>query len=326
MDFGEVFAAGDFAGDGSPVLLAVSGGPDSTALMRAAAGWSGAPPLFVATVDHGLRAEARAEAEAVGAAAARLGLPHAILSWEARARGRVSQEEARRARYRLLAGHAEAVGAPRLATAHTLDDQAETILMRLAAGSGLSGLAGMARRSRRGALLHLRPFLRLRKAALVATCRARGWDFADDPTNRDPHYARPRWRALAEPLAAEGLTPERIARLGERLRRADRALDEIAGKVAAEATEIGAGGEVRVDFARLAGEPDEIGLRVLQRGLEAAGAEALRLERLEAAFAALAAARRAGRAPRRTLGGRILALDAAGILTIRPEPPRFRGR
>lgn len=325
-DFDEVFADEDLAGDGSPLLLAVSGGPDSTALMHAAAAWAGAPALFVASVDHGLRPEARAEAEAVGDAAIRLGLPHAILTWDGRAHGRVSQEAARQARYRLLADHAAAIGAARFATAHTFDDQVETILIRLAAGSGLSGLTGMGSRTRRGALLHLRPFLHLRKAALVATCRARNWGFAEDPTNRDPRYARPRWRALADLLAGEGLTPQRVVRLGGRLRRADIALDAVADSVAAGLLRMDAPDTARLDFARLSGEPDEIVLRVLLRGFEAAGAESIRLERLETAFAALLAARLGGKALRRTLGGRVLALDSAGGLVIGPEPPRFRGR
>ena len=225
------------AGDGSPLLLAVSGGPDSTALMHAAASWPDAPPLLVATVDHGLRPESRAEAEGVAAQAAMLGLPHVVLAW-GDPPPRVSQRAAREARYRLLAEHAAAIGAVRVATAHTLDDQVETVLMRLAAGSGLSGLGGMEPVSQRGTLRHLRPFLGFRKVELVATCRARGWSFVEDPTNRDPRYARPRWRALAGLLATEGLTPERVATLGDRLRRADAALDAAATLAAAQAIEI----------------------------------------------------------------------------------------
>ena len=331
-DFHDAFAGVDLAGDGSALLLAVSGGPDSTALMQAVAAWPAAPPLFVATVDHGLRAESRAEAEGVAAEAARLGLPHAVLAWEDRP-ARVSQAAARSARYRLLADHARAVGAGRLATAHTLDDQAETVLMRLADGSGLSGLAGMAPATRRGALLHLRPFLGLPKAALAATCWGRGWRFVEDPSNRDPRFARPRWRALAPLLAAEGLTPARLLRLGARLRRADEALDAAAERLAAETVTIldeavppGGAGVVRVDVARLARAPEEIALRVLIRALEAAGAETIRLGRAEAALAGLLAAHHAGQPLRRTLAGRLLALDADGTLSLSAEPPRRRGR
>lgn len=333
-DFDEVFTAEDFRGDGSAILLAVSGGPDSTALMQAAAHWgraSGGLSLRVATVDHGLRPEARAEAEAVGVAAAALDLPHAILAWADRPPGPVSQEAAREARYRLLVDHAVAIGAPRIATAHTFDDQVETILMRLTDGSGPSGLAGMAPATRRGQVEHLRPFLHLRKAALVATCRARGWSFAEDPTNRDLRFARPRWRALATALAAEGLTPERVFRLGGRMRRAEIALERAAERAQA-AVELrradSKAGSVVLDFATLCGEPDEIAIRVLIRALRAAspGAGHLRLERVESAYGALLAARLTAGAVRRSLAGCILSLDRKGRLTVAPEAPRRRGR
>ena len=329
-DFEEVFASENLLGDGSPLLLAVSGGPDSTALMLAAAGWSRAgraPPLLVATVDHGLRPESRAEAAAVAKAAAGLDLPHAILTWRDRPSSPVSQEAARGARYALLVDHALAVGAARIATAHTFDDQVETILMRLADGSGLSGLAGMAPVTPRGPVAHLRPFLHLRKAALVATCRARGWAFTEDPTNRDPRFARPRWRALAASLAAEGLTPERLGRLGGRMRRADTALEAMAERVWAKI-----GGRVNesvtLDFAALADEPDEIAIRVLMRAVRAAAPDTghLRLERVESAHAALLAARLSGGLLRRSLAGCVLSLDRAGRLAVAPEPPRNRGR
>lgn len=328
-DFNEVFTAERLGGDGSPLLLAVSGGPDSTALMHAATAWShehGAPPLLVATVDHGLRPDARAEALAVGAAARKLGLPHTILTWTDSPAGGVSQETAREARYALLLEHAVAVGASRIATAHTFDDQVETILMRLADGSGLSGLAGMSPSASRGSILHLRPFLHVRKAELVATCVVRGWSFVEDPTNRDPRFARPRWRALAASLAAEGLTPERIFRLGRRMRRADLALDEVADRVLAQVR--GETEDGTLDFTALTREPDEIILRVLMRVLRCvAPAEGhLRLERVEGTLAALMAARQSGASLRRTLAGCVLSLDRAGRLTIAPEPPRNRGR
>ncbi len=294
--------------------------------MRAAAAWSagrGGPPLLVATVDHGLRPESRFEAEAVGRAAAACGLPHEILTWDP-PRG-ASQARAREARYRLLAEHARAHGASRLATAHTLDDQAETVLMRLARGSGPAGLAGMSPVSTRRGLLHLRPFLGLRKAALVATCRARGWDFVQDPTNADPRHARPRWRALCGALAAEGLTPERLARLAGRMDRAEAALEAMAGKAAREAE--WPGPEGGLDLARLLSWPDEIVLRVLFRTLRPDGEPGhLRLGRVEDAFAALRAAAASGRALRLTLAGRLLALGRDGRLTASPEPARRRGR
>lgn len=331
------FAEGGLEGDGSPLLLAVSGGPDSTVLMRAAACWSArrdGPPLLVATVDHGLRATSRGEAEAVGRAAASLGLPHEILPWDrssdppgrrASQASHASQARAREARYRLLADHARAHGAKRLATAHTLDDQAETVLIRLARGSGPAGLAGMSRVSARLDLLHLRPFLGLRKAALVATCRTRGWDFVQDPTNADSRHARPRWRALSAALAAEGLTPERLARLAARMGRAEAALEAMAGRAGLEAR--WAGPEGGLDFSRLLSWPDEIALRVLVRALRPEGERGhLRLGRIEDAFCALRAAAASGSALRLTLAGRLLVLGRDGRLMASPEPERRRGR
>ena len=155
------------------VLLAVSGGPDSTALMHLAAAAAQAdptlPPLAVATVDHGLRPEARAEAEAVAGAADALGLPHHLLAWDGPKPETRLQERARQRRYDLLAGCARDIGATHIATAHTLDDQAETVLFRLMRGSGVAGLAGMAASVHRGGVVHLRPFLGVPKARLVAS-------------------------------------------------------------------------------------------------------------------------------------------------------------
>src|SRR6476469_5929654 len=162
-----------------PVLvLAVSGGPDSTALLMLAARWRKArkrgPKLVAVTVDHGLRAEARREALAVKRLARSLGVTHRTLRWSGRKPSTGLQEAARRERYRLLAGAARAASARHVLTAHTLDDQAETVLIRLARGSGVSGLAAMARiapvpGSHDIALV--RPLLELLKAERLATLR-----------------------------------------------------------------------------------------------------------------------------------------------------------
>lgn len=217
------------------VLLAVSGGPDSTALMHAAA-LARPRALLVATVDHGLRSEAADEARAVGDAAAALGLPHATLRWEGAPPARAIQAEARAARYRLLADHARTVGAALVLTGHTRDDQAETVLMRLIAGSGPAGLAGMraARPLAEGVTL-ARPFLGIAKADLVAWCEARGHAFNRDPSNADDRYGRVRLRRLLPLLAAEGLTADRLVTLAERAARDDVALAAAAGAAFAKA-------------------------------------------------------------------------------------------
>jgi tRNA(Ile)-lysidine synthase len=133
--------------DAPALVLAVSGGPDSSALMLLAARWRDGlakkPKLIAVTVDHGLRAESKAEAAAVGRLARKLKLTHRTLRWTGKKPATGVQQVARAARYRLLAQAARAAGAPYVLTAHTLDDQAETVLIRMSRGSGMTGLGAM---------------------------------------------------------------------------------------------------------------------------------------------------------------------------------------
>jgi len=203
-----------------PVLvLAVSGGPDSTALLMLAARWRKArkrgPKLVAVTVDHGLRAEARREAFAVKRLARSLGVTHRTLRWSGRKPSAGLQEAARLARYWLLADAARKSSARHVLTAHTLDDQAETVLIRLTRGSGVGGLAAMARVASLpgsgGAIVLVRPLLEVRKARLLATLRKAGIAYADDPSNRDPRFTRVRLRDAIPALEREGLKAERLA-------------------------------------------------------------------------------------------------------------------
>ena len=180
-----------------PFALAVSGGPDSTALMRLAA------PLgpIVFTVDHGLRAGSAAEAEAVGVWARALGLKHEVLRWTGDKPGAGVQHAARTARYRLLAEAAVRAGIATLMTGHTLDDQAETVAMRQARGSGALGLAGMPSQSLLpgGGVRLVRPLIAVPKAALVALLERLGQPFFRDPSNEDRRFDRARLRAEGGP-------------------------------------------------------------------------------------------------------------------------------
>ncbi|MGC1882042.1 MAG: tRNA lysidine(34) synthetase TilS, partial [Pseudolabrys sp.] len=131
-----------------PVLtLAVSGGPDSTALMLLAARWRDSlrtkPKLIAVTIDHGLRKESSDEAAAVARLARKLNISHCTVRWNSRKPSTGVQEKARAARYRLLGEAARKAGAAHVLTAHTLDDQAETVLIRMSRGSGLTGLGAM---------------------------------------------------------------------------------------------------------------------------------------------------------------------------------------
>lgn len=312
------------------VLLAVSGGPDSTALMLLAARWRAArtdgPRLFAATIDHGLRAEARREAEAVGALAARLGLPHAVLEWRGAKPAHGLQEAARAARYELLHTHARDIGAGAISTAHTLDDQAETVLFRLMRGSGVAGLAGIQPERPLGALSLLRPLLGVGKAALIACCREAGVAFAEDPSNRNPRFARARLRQLLPLLAAEGLDAEALARFSARMARADAALEAATDAAAATIHPAPPSDTlVRLDKAALLALPDEIALRLLARAVARVGHEGpAELGKLEMLHAWLqAAAHTPGAAPgaARTLAGALVRIEAEAV-SVRPAPRR----
>lgn len=195
----------------SRVLLAVSGGADSTALMRLAARLARErlAHVSVATVDHGLRSVSRREAETVGDAARSLGLDHAILFWTGDKPASGVQAAARRARYRLLVRHAFQIGAEAIMTAHTADDQAETVFMRLAHGSGPRGLAGMAEKSLIAAdasapIPLLRPLLDRRREALRAYLESEGVSWFEDPANENDAFERVRTRRLIAEMEREG--------------------------------------------------------------------------------------------------------------------------
>ena len=277
------------------VALAVSGGPDSLALLHLAARWreerGGTPELTVLTVDHALRPGSRAEAEAVDRAAAGLGLPHAILTWEHEEIADTGvQEKARAARYGLMVAHAHAHNIEAIVTAHHLDDQAETFLMRLRRGSGLDGLAAIPERSTWGGIAILRPLLDVPKTRLVATLEEQGIAYASDPSNADPRFERARMREAADALAALGLTPDVLALTARRLRRAREALDQATDAFLADHAEMHAD-HGTIDRAAMLDAPQEIALRALARVIEAVGGgdEPVRLAKLEALLASLTA-------------------------------------
>jgi tRNA(Ile)-lysidine synthase len=276
------------------VALAVSGGPDSVALVHLAARWHAAradgPALSVLTVDHGLRSTSRGEAELVARCASELGLPHAILTWKNGGSHAASlQAKARAARYDLMAAHCHANDIPALVTAHQLDDQAETFLMRLKRGSGLDGLAAIPEQGDWAGIAVLRPLLDMPKARLVATLEADGIAFVSDPSNSDLRFERARLRSRGDALAALGLTPEALALSARRLRRAREALDRAAQEFLAANCEISDAGYALVSREALAATPDEIALRALAQliGAVGGGETPVRLAKLEALLAAL---------------------------------------
>jgi tRNA(Ile)-lysidine synthase len=308
------------------VLLAVSGGSDSTALLHLYARWrdlsGAAPPAMVATVDHRLRPDSGAEAAAVAALAANRGLPHATLPWVGDKPGGDLQAAARAARYQLLAEYARAHGLESVVTAHTRDDQAETLLLRLGRGSGLSGLAAMRpeRLLAEGVTL-VRPFLAVGRDALRATLSAAALGWIEDPSNVDRRFARPRLRALAPALAAEGLDAESLATAARRLARADAAIETATDVLAAAALRPHAGGFAAITLAPLFKAPEEIALRLLGRTIGAVGGEPYgpRHDRLERLVAELLADR--VERFRRTLGGAVVERQGDRLWVLR-EPGR----
>jgi tRNA(Ile)-lysidine synthase len=316
--------------DARGLILAVSGGPDSTALMLLAAHWAKrrkrAPKLVAVTVDHGLRPEAAREAAAVKRLAKDLGIVHRTLAWRGRKPKSGLQEAARIARYRLLADIATRAGYVHVLTAHTLDDQAETILFRLARGSGLLGLAGMAHASPlpvggETSLFLVRPLLGLPKARLIATLAAERIAYSEDPSNRDPRFTRVRLRGLMSDLAREGLDARGLARFAVRVRRAEATL-EFATRAARAALAPGPwppAGPITFATAQFANLPAEVALRLLGRAVAHAGDEGpVELGKLEALYDALRLARSR---LRRTLAGAQITLDRER-LTVERAPAR----
>jgi tRNA(Ile)-lysidine synthetase-like protein len=203
---------------GEHVLIACSGGPDSSALVDALARL--APPrrwhLSVAHVDHGLRPGSSREAHVVARLASDRGLPFMALSVEVGAGGSL-QDRARDARHAALRTEADRVGAGLIALGHTADDQAETVLMRALAGASPKGLVAMGERERR----LVRPLLRVWREATIAYCAALGIEALDDPSNVDPRFLRSRVRHQVIP-ALEAVFPgarRRLVVLAERQRR-----------------------------------------------------------------------------------------------------------
>ncbi|MBV9968636.1 MAG: tRNA lysidine(34) synthetase TilS [Xanthobacteraceae bacterium] len=320
------------------LLVAVSGGPDSTALLYLLARWSArqrpSPRIVAVTVDHGLRAGSRAEAAAVKRLAAHLAVPHRTMRWTGDKPSTGVQEKARAARYGLLLAAARREGAHCVVTAHTLDDQAETVLFRLARGSGLSGIAAMARVSPLPSAMRgagnshalVRPLLDIPKARLVATLQAAGLRHAVDPSNEDPRFARVRWRRLLPALAQEGLTTRRLVYLARRVRRSETAIETAVCAAFERLGSRAAGHAIAFDAAGWRELPAEIALRLIGRAVGQVGDEGpVELGKLEALYDSLAAAFSTGRF-RRTLAGAMVSLQRGRVMVERAPPRRLRSR
>lgn len=306
-DFAELMARlGPF--EPAPVLaLAVSGGADSMALALLASAWAATRGGTVTAliVDHRLRPEATAEAELTRSRLQARGIPAEILTRYGETPASDLQAFAREARYALLTRWCRDRGVLHLVTAHHRDDQAETLLLRLARGSGLAGLAAMPAIAHLDSCRLLRPLLSVPPARLRATLQEAGQDWIEDPSNGNEVFARVRLRNSARQLAALGLAPARLAATARHLGRARAALeDQVARLLAADVT-IHPAGFATLNLPEFIASSPDIALRALAAIITCIGGQTVtpRFERLEALRAVLV---RDGFRPRTLSGCRIV--------------------
>lgn len=261
------------AASGDPVAVAVSGGPDSTALLHLADRWARyrTAPLLVLTVDHGLRPESGDEAAAVGALARRLGCSHRILRWDGAKPATGLQAAARDARLSLLTQACHDAGVATLLLAHHRDDQAETLLHRIDRDTGPEGLAAMAAEGWWDGIRLVRPLLSVPKDRLIATCKAAGLAFAEDPSNADPRFARVRLRHLRPELDAAGLTTDRLCRLATAMGKARAATGKLVGQWLVNHGQVHPCGTVVIGRDPLAHTPPALKAAILRTVLRIAG-------------------------------------------------------
>lgn len=246
--------------------VAVSGGSDSLALLHLLHDW-GRATLFAVTVNHRLRPEAASEALHVERICRGLGVPHWIVEWTGWDGKGNLQDQARRSRYALIAEWAGELALDAVALGHTLDDQAETVLMRLARAPGVDGLSGMAPRVARHGMAFHRPLLAsARRAGLRDILRQRGVRWVEDPSNEDLGFERIRARQALEVLGPLGIDAETLAETATHLRAARIALDWVTRNTALEIARV-ASGDVVFDRAGLRRPPDEIVRRLLSGAL-----------------------------------------------------------
>lgn len=255
------------------VAAAVSGGPDSLALALLAAPWVArrGGTLTALVVDHGLNDVAAAAAKRAMAWLSERGIASVGLRWEGSKPKTGVQAAAREARYRLLGDWCAANGVLHLLTAHHRTDQAETVLLRLAAGSGFDGLAAMpaVQDTRWGRIL--RPFLRVDPTRLRAMLASLGQVWIEDPANDDPVFARTRLRRSAIVLAREGLTPARLAQTAGRIAAAREVLESETAALLARCVTVYPAGYALVDRGALAAAPSDLSRRALERILGCIG-------------------------------------------------------
>lgn len=248
-----------------PVLgIAVSGGSDSVALLHLLHDFSRAHPvqLHAVTVDHGLRPEAATEAARVATLCDTLHLPHSVLRWTGWDGKGNLQQAARDARYRLITCWAREHRVQTVALGHTLDDQAETVLMRLARGAGVDGLSAMAPRRLARGITWIRPLLGLSRIELRDDLQARDVSWSEDPSNEDTQFDRIKMRQALAVLAPLGIDAQALGQVAFNMARAR---DALGWQAFLEARRIARteAGAVRIDWRAYRTLPDETARRIL---------------------------------------------------------------
>ena len=303
------------AGD-APVLVACSGGADSLALVAATVfeARSDARHVVGVTVDHALQEGSAAQSARVVAQMAGLGVGETVaVRVDVTAAGRGPEAAAREARYAVLAEVAQRSGSDVVLLGHTLDDQAETVLLGLARGSGGRSLAGM----RRAFDVYRRPLLDLTRAQTEAACRAEGIEYWTDPHNDDPRYARTRVRRRVLPVLEQELGPgvaATLARTADQLREDSSTLDAIAAQRLP-----GLRCDDGLDTTGVAAEPSGVLLRVLRLAALEAGCPASELFRVHV-LAMADLLRASGTARQVQLPGHVTAYREGNLLRFRPTP------
>jgi tRNA(Ile)-lysidine synthase len=252
------------------LALAVSGGPDSVALALCAKAWATSQhiPLRAFIVDHALRDVSASEAAVTQKQLEKLGIPADILRWEHPPIISRIHITARKARHKLLLDACRRYGVRDLLLAHHRDDQAETILMRFAKGSGIDGLAGISPETQRDGIRLLRPLLAFPKERLIATCILANVSYVTDSSNASEKYARGRLRRVLPLLAEEGLTTERLYELGARAAEARDALNHYTNVFLQTSVRQDDAGVVRMDIAALRTLPRAIAERAVTWALQ----------------------------------------------------------
>ncbi|MEO0751802.1 MAG: tRNA lysidine(34) synthetase TilS [Pseudomonadota bacterium] len=251
-----------FFADTSPdhIAVAISGGSDSLALLSLLQEWraEGGPRLSAVTVDHGLRPQSSEEAAHVARLCAAWDVPHDTLLWTRSQTTGNLHDQARRARYAIMAGWASTRGIPVIALGHTQDDQAETFLMRLARGAGLDGLSAMRASWEDAGTTFVRPLLGCAREALRDHLRAKSLDWIEDDANADPAYTRARVRTALPDL---GISPKILADVAGHLAQARDALQAVTLQTAREIARTEEG-DVLFDHAAFCALPPDLARRL----------------------------------------------------------------